>query len=49
MPRMDGFTLLRIVMQKQPTPIIIVSSRADDENVFRALEFGAVEFSYNFV
>lgn len=44
MPRMDGFTLLRIVMQKQPTPIIVVSSRADDENVFKALELGAVEF-----
>ncbi len=44
MPRMDGFTLLRIVMQKQPTPIIVVSSRSDDEDVFRALELGAVEF-----
>ena len=44
MPRMDGFTLLRIVMQKQPTPIIVVSSRSDDENVFKALELGAVEF-----
>ena len=44
MPRMDGFTLLRIVMQKQPTPIIVVSSRADDENVFKALDLGAVEF-----
>ncbi len=44
MPRMDGFTLLRIVMQKQPTPIIVVSSRADDEDVFKALELGAVEF-----
>ena len=44
MPRMDGFTLLRIVMQKQPTPVIIVSSRSDDENVFKALELGAVEF-----
>ena len=44
MPRMDGFTLLRIVMQKQPTPIIVVSSRAEDENVFKALELGAVEF-----
>lgn len=44
MPRMDGFTLLRIVMQKQPTPIIVVSARADDENVFKALELGAVEF-----
>ena len=44
MPRMDGFTLLRIVMQKQPTPIIVVSSRSDDEDVFKALELGAVEF-----
>jgi len=44
MPRMDGFTLLRIVMQKQPTPIIVVSSRTDDEDVFKALELGAVEF-----
>lgn len=44
MPRMDGFTLLRIVMQKQPTPIIVVSSRTDDGDVFKALELGAVEF-----
>ncbi len=44
MPRMDGFTLLRIVMQKQPTPIIVVSSRSDDDDVFKALELGAVEF-----
>ena len=44
MPRMDGFTLLRIVMHTQPTPIIVVSSRSDDEDVFKALELGAVEF-----
>lgn len=44
MPRMDGFSFLRIVMQNRPTPIIVVSARAEDENVFRALEFGAVEF-----
>ena len=44
MPRMDGFTLLRIVMEQQPTPIIVVSSRSDDEDVFKALELGAVEF-----
>ena len=44
MPRMDGFTLLRIVMHNQPTPIIVVSSRSDDEDVFKALELGAVEF-----
>ena len=44
MPKMDGFTVLRILMQNQPTPVIIVSSRSDDEDVFRALEFGAVTF-----
>ncbi|MDT8441113.1 MAG: chemotaxis response regulator protein-glutamate methylesterase [Desulfuromonadales bacterium] len=44
MPRMDGFTLLRIIMQKQPTPIIVVSSRSGDEDVFKALELGAIEF-----
>lgn len=44
MPRIDGFTFLRIIMQKQPTPVIVVSSRAGDENVFKALELGAVEF-----
>lgn len=44
MPRMDGFTFLRIVMQSRPTPIIVVSARSEDQNVFRALEFGAVEF-----
>ncbi len=44
MPRLDGFAFLRIVMQNRPTPVIIVSSRADDDNVFKALEFGAVDF-----
>lgn len=44
MPRMDGFTFLRIVMRGRPTPIIVVSARSEDENVFRALEFGAVDF-----
>lgn len=44
MPRMDGFTFLRIVMSGRPTPIIVISARSEDENVFRALEFGAVDF-----
>lgn len=44
MPRMDGFTFLRIVMNSRPTPVIVVSARSEDQNVFRALEFGAVEF-----
>jgi two-component system chemotaxis response regulator CheB len=44
MPRMDGFTFLRIVMQSRPTPVIVVSARSEDTSVFKALEFGAVEF-----
>ncbi len=44
MPRMDGFTFLRIIMQNRPTPVIVVSARSDDDDVFRALDFGAVEF-----
>ncbi|PLY11678.1 MAG: chemotaxis response regulator protein-glutamate methylesterase [Desulfuromonas sp.] len=44
MPRMDGFTFLRIVMQNRPTPVIVVSARSEDENVFKALEFGAIDF-----
>lgn len=44
MPRMDGFTFLRIVMSGRPTPVIVISARSEDENVFRALDFGAVDF-----
>lgn len=44
MPRLDGFSFLRIVMQNRPTPVIVVSARSDNENVFKALEFGAVDF-----
>lgn len=44
MPKMDGFTLLRIVMSKRPTPIIVISGRAGEEDVFKALELGAVDF-----
>ncbi|ORJ63345.1 chemotaxis-specific protein-glutamate methyltransferase CheB [Geothermobacter hydrogeniphilus] len=44
MPRMDGFSFLRILMQNRPTPVIVISSRSGDEDVFKALDFGAVEF-----
>ena len=44
MPRMDGFTFLRILMARQPTPVIVVSSYSQKENVFKALELGAVDF-----
>jgi len=44
MPRMDGFTFLRIMASNFPTPTIVVSSRNDSQNVFKALELGAVDF-----
>ncbi|MHC1698510.1 MAG: chemotaxis response regulator protein-glutamate methylesterase [Geobacteraceae bacterium] len=44
MPRMDGFTLLRIIMSNCPTPVIVVSSRGGEDSVFKALELGAVDF-----
>ncbi len=44
MPRMDGFTLLRIIMSRMPTPVIIVSAFGGDERVFKALELGAIDF-----
>jgi len=44
MPRMDGFTFLRLVMSKRPTPVIVISGRSGEDQVFRALELGAVDF-----
>jgi two-component system chemotaxis response regulator CheB len=44
MPRMDGFTFLRILMSRQPTPVIVVSSYSQRENVFKAIELGALDF-----
>ncbi len=44
MPRMDGFTFLRILMARKPIPVMVVSGRAGDQDVFRALDLGAVDF-----
>lgn len=44
MPRMDGFTFLRLVMSKMPTPVMVISGRAGEEEVFKALDLGAVDF-----
>jgi two-component system chemotaxis response regulator CheB len=44
MPRMDGFTFLRFLMAKRPLPVIVVSGYSAKENVFRALELGALDF-----
>ncbi len=44
MPRMDGFTFLRILMAKRPTPVIVISGNAGDQDVFKALDLGAIDF-----
>lgn len=44
MPRMDGFTFLRILMSKMPTPVIVISSHSKKQSVFQALELGALDF-----
>jgi two-component system, chemotaxis family, protein-glutamate methylesterase/glutaminase len=44
MPRMDGFTFLRILMRRRPTPVLVISSYSKQENVFKALELGAIDF-----
>lgn len=44
MPRMDGFTFLRWLMANHPVPVLVFSSIGTDENIFRAMEIGAVDF-----
>ena len=44
MPLMNGFSFLRWLMNNIPTPVIVVSSQEAHENVFRALDYGALDF-----
>jgi two-component system chemotaxis response regulator CheB len=44
MPRMDGFTFLRLLMAQRPTPVIVVSSWTGKADVFKCLELGALDF-----
>ena len=44
MPKMDGFSFLRIVQNVWPCPVVVISSSSADKSVFRALELGAVDF-----
>lgn len=44
MPKMDGFTFLRILMSSRPTAVIVLSSYSARENILRALELGAADF-----
>lgn len=44
MPEMDGFSFLRLLMSRRPMPVIVISGHSQRENVFRALELGAMDF-----
>ena len=44
MPRMDGFTFLRLLMARRPTPVVVVSAQSRRSDVFKALELGALDF-----
>jgi two-component system chemotaxis response regulator CheB len=44
MPKLDGFSFLRLLMASCPTPVIVVSSYAHKSDVFKALELGAFDF-----
>ena len=41
---MDGFTFLRLLMARQPTPVLVISRYAHERDVFKALELGALDF-----
>ena len=45
MPRMDGLTFLRSIMETNPLPVVVCSSKTEEgsDNALKALEYGAVE------
>lgn len=44
MPRIDGFTFLRILGQQRPTAVVVVTSDARPESALLALDLGARDF-----
>ncbi|MBI2355431.1 MAG: chemotaxis response regulator protein-glutamate methylesterase [Deltaproteobacteria bacterium] len=44
MPKMDGFTLLRILTTRFSMPVIVISALSGADKVFKALELGALDF-----
>ena len=44
MPKMDGFTLLRILTRRFSIPVIVISALNKADKVFKALELGALDF-----
>ncbi|MFP2913304.1 response regulator, partial [Pyxidicoccus sp. 3LFB2] len=44
MPKLGGYTFLRLLMRTAPTPVIVISSYSHKSDVFKALELGAFDF-----
>lgn len=44
MPEMDGFMFLRLATRRYAMPVLVVSGYSSRDNVFRALELGAMDF-----
>jgi len=46
MPRMDGLEALRIIMERHPVPVLMVSSLTEEDAraTFEALELGALDY-----
>ncbi|HHT9138468.1 MAG TPA: protein-glutamate methylesterase/protein-glutamine glutaminase [Candidatus Wunengus sp. YC60] len=46
MPRMDGFTALRHIMNECPTPVLVISAlnKRDPTITIKSLEYGAIDF-----
>jgi len=46
MPKMDGLTSLRHIMDKYPTPVVMLSSltRQGTDETLKALEYGAIDY-----
>ncbi|MBM7117570.1 chemotaxis-specific protein-glutamate methyltransferase CheB [Archangium primigenium] len=44
MPRLGGYSFLRLLKNSAPTPVIVISSYAHQADVFKALELGAADF-----
>ncbi|MFZ4856405.1 MAG: protein-glutamate methylesterase/protein-glutamine glutaminase [Desulfuromonadaceae bacterium] len=44
MPKMDGFTLLRILTTRFSLPVLVISALSGADKIFKALELGALDF-----
>lgn len=44
MPKLDGYSFLRLLAVQAPTPVIVLSSYRHPSDVFKALQLGAFDF-----